>query len=365
MNLVAILTRKSQVNVQMRLEFSKIIQSNHGTHELDAVLGGTVFEVKRHLRDARALRDALIKGLQLVRDRDWERYVLILDQPNMTESRIRAEKELLDEIVQSDLARRIFVVMKYGDQVFELEQPLPQRELEAAREVIENELQFVENGRKRRHGANFDILRVLMLRWFRREGPITSKELGALTGVSYPTISTALDQFEPNLKRTSDRSVSLQSLPRNAWMEFVAKSTTIRATRFYADRSGRPRPTATLLEKLKNFGNDDIAVGGVLGARHYVPQLDLVGTPRLDVTIHRDQTNESIAKWVRRLDPGLVPAEPGESVYLAVHTLSMPRTYFTTGAGMLWADEVDCLLDLHEARLEQQALEFLDSLTLL
>ena len=148
-------------------------------------------------------------------------------------------------------------------------------------------------------------------------------------------------------------------------MEFVAKSTTIRATRFYADRSGLPRPAATLLEKLKDLGSDDIAVGGVLGARHYVPQLDLVGTPRLDVTIHRDQTNESIAKWVRRLDPGLVPAEPGESVYLAVHTLSMPRNYFTTGAGMVWADEVDCLLDLHEARLEQQALELLDSLTLL
>jgi hypothetical protein len=31
--------------------------------------------------------------------------------------------------------------------------------------------------------------------------------------------------------------------------------------------------------------------------------------------------------------------------------------------GMVWADEVECLLDLHEARLESQALEFLELLT--
>lgn len=349
----------------MRLEFNKVIHSNDDTRELDAVLGKTVFEVKRHLRDARALRDALIKGLQLVRELDSERYVLILDQPNITEGRIRAEKELLDGIARRDLAEKIFVVMKYDHQIFELERPLPGSELEAVLEVIEHERRLTENGRKRRRGAHFDVLRILMLRWLRREGPITSKELGVLAGVSYPTISTALEQFGSHLKRTSDRSISLHSLPRNAWMEFVAKSAVIRATRFYADRSGQPRPSATLLQKLKDLGKDDIAVGGVLGARHYLPHLDLVGTPRLDLTIHREQSDESIAKWVRRLDPGLVPAEPGEPACLAIHTLFMPRAYFTSDAGMFWADEVDCLLDLHEARLEQQALEFLDTLTLL
>lgn len=349
----------------MRLEFNKVIQSNDGPRRLDAVRGETVFEVKRHLRDARALRDILIKGLQLIRELDGERYILILDQPNMTEGRIRVEKEHLDEIVRGDLSDRIFVVMKYDHKIFELDRPLPGSELEAVREVIEHERQLAENGRKRRHGAHFDVLRILMLRWLRREGPITSKELGVLAGVSYPTISIALEQFEPHLKRTSDRSVSLHSLPRNAWMEFVSKSASIRATRFYADRSGRPRPPATLLQKLKDLGKDDIAVGGVLGARHYVPHLDLVGTPRLDLTIHREQSDECITKLVRRLDPGLVPAEPGETAYLAIHTLFMPRAFFTADAGILWADEVDCLLDLHEARLEQQALEFLDTLTLL
>jgi hypothetical protein len=349
----------------MRLEFNKIIQTNDGSRELDAVLGGTVFEAKLHLRDARALRDALIKGLQLVRELDWERYVLILDQPNMTEGRIRAEKELLDAIARRDLTEKIFVVMKYDHKIFELERPLPRSEMEAVREVIEHEHRIAKNSRKRRHGAHFDVLRILMLRWLRREGPITSKELGVLAGVSYPTISTALEQFEPHLKRTSDRSVSLHSLPRNAWMEFVSKSASIRATRFYADRSGRPRPPATLLQKLKDLGKNDIAVGGVLGARHYLPHLDLVGTPRLDLTIHREQSDECITKWVRRLDPGLVPAEPGEPAHLAIHTLFMPRAYFTADAGILWADEVDCMLDLHEARLEQQALEFLDTLTLL
>jgi hypothetical protein len=48
----------------------------------------------------------------------------------------------------------------------------------------------------------------------------------------------------------------------------------------------RPRSPEVLLQRLSELNRSDIAVGGVLGARHYFPGLDLVGTPRLDLVVH-------------------------------------------------------------------------------
>ena len=67
--------------------------------------------------------------------------------------------------------------------------------------------------------------------------------------------------------------------------------------------------------------------------------------------------------FVRRLDPALKPAERGEIPQVVVHTLYRPKSLFQMKeTGTPWADEVECLLDLHEARLEPQALEFLERL---
>jgi hypothetical protein len=45
---------------------------------------------------------------------------------------------------------------------------------------------------------------------------------------------------------------------------------------------------------------------------------------------------------------------------MAVHFIRRPESLFVQGAGKtLWADPVECMLDLHDARLEPQALEFL------
>jgi hypothetical protein len=45
-----------------------------------------------------------------------------------------------------------------------------------------------------------------------------------------------------------------------------------------------------------------------------------------------------------------------------IHALRRAESLFQPGEdGLPWADPVECLLDLHEARLESQALEFLNS----
>jgi hypothetical protein len=68
--------------------------------------------------------------------------------------------------------------------------------------------------------------------------------------------------------------------------------------------------------------------------------------------------------FLRRLDPALKPVERAETPQVVVHTLYRPESFFTHADKRdIWADEVECLLDLHEMRLESQALEFVESLS--
>ena len=296
-------------------------------------------------------------------DERYQRFVLVLDQPRMIEARIRAELERAKDVFRPGVVDRLFVVMRYGEQVFELGHPLPPVELEAAKCLLNRHGKTPQPVRNRRHGAGFDILRLLVLRWIRKEGPISSKDLCEISGFSYPTVAATLMELKTHIKRRSDRSVELVSLPRNAWLEWISKSEKIRTSLGYVDRSGRPRTPEAMVQKLKKLNREDIAIGGVLGARHYLPGLDLVGTPRLDLSVH-SRPSLAAGDFIRQLDPALVPAEPGEFPHLVVHTLNQPHAFFTKDLdGTLWADEVDCLLDLLEARLEPQAKEFLDSLT--
>jgi hypothetical protein len=51
-----------------------------------------------------------------------------------------------------------------------------------------------------------------------------------------------------------------------------------------------------------------------------------------------------------------------ESPTLVIHDIRRAESLFQSGDnGLPWADPVECLLDLHEARLESQALEFFNS----
>jgi hypothetical protein len=110
------------------------------------------------------------------------------------------------------------------------------------------------------------------------------------------------------------------------------------------------------------MGRLDLAVGGVFGARHYMPGIDLVGSARLDLAIH-SPSGQLLDDCVCRLDPALKPALDGEPIHLVLHYLHRPASFFEQGHdGWIWADQIECLLDLHEARLEPQAMELREHL---
>ncbi len=67
--------------------------------------------------------------------------------------------------------------------------------------------------------------------------------------------------------------------------------------------------------------------------------------------------------FVKQLDPALQETERrDEPAPLVVHLVRRASPLFQPSEeGLQWADPVECLLDLHEGRLESQALEFLNS----
>ncbi len=329
----------------------------------DALIGNSVFEVLNDLRDFRHFRSTLM-GLakNLTLDSKFHG-VLILDEPLISDDRLREEWHGIEPLFRPEILGRITLVIRHEGIPNVVLGPLNGIEQNCIEPVSERVRQSANRPVRRPSEAFFDVLRVLLVHWFRKSGPLTSKELAEQTGFTYPTISNALERLEPRLIRHSDRRVELSEFPKEAWFQLVVQSDKARASQGFTDPSGRPRPPEVLLDRLRELGRDDIAVAGVLGARHHLPGLDLVGTPRLDLVVHA-RRSAGPPDFLRRLDPALKPAGHGEPCQVVVHTLFRPEPFFSPPEkGIRWADEVECLLDLHQMRLESQALEFVEHLT--
>jgi hypothetical protein len=339
---------------------------------VDAVWGDSVFEVVLSARDLRRLRSTLV---EMGRIADHGKHaILILDEPQISHDRLSAEWDGIQNLFQPHILQCLTLyIRREGDWNETLGCLLTAEEADVADEVVKHERQRSLRPSRRPSEASFDILRVMLIHWLRKAGPLTSKELAEQTGFSYPTIARALEQLEGHLRRHSDRRVELHSFPKDPWFKLVAQVEKIRGSRGYTDRSGRPRQPEALMERLKESSlrslcHNAVAVGGTFGARHYLPSIDLFGNPRLDLVIDaqsgRGHHSVAVDTLIRKLDPALKPAERGEPCQVVVHSLYRHKTFFTEAKdGTLYADEIECLLDLHEARLEQQALEFLEKLT--
>jgi hypothetical protein len=208
-----------------------------------------------------------------------------------------------------------------------------------------------------------EILKVLIHDWFLRKESTTSGRLQEIVGCTYPTVAKVLDKLSPYLRRNSDRSIALAGFPRAAWSALLAREEDVRHTTRFIDRSGQQRTPENLARRLAKLGRSDLAIGGVLGARSHYPNLDLLGTPRVDLTVHCPGHRLDL-NFVSRIDPGLLPAQSvSEPATLVVHVLQRREAWFTPLPDGGWrADPVECLLDLHEARLEAQAAEFFNAL---
>ncbi len=327
------------------------------------MIGHSVFEVLTDPRDLRRFRSEVIELGKIMTVDSRFHGVLIIDEPQIGDDRLREELHGIETLFRPEIMDRITFVIRRVDAPDLVLGPLSDVERNCIEPVSDRARQRALRPIRRPSEAFFDILRVLLVNWFRKSGPLTSKEIAEQTGFTYPTIANALERLESRLIRHSDRRVELSAFPKEAWFQLVAQADKARASQGFVDPSGRPRPPEVLLDRLRDLGRDDIAVSGVVGARHYLPGLDLVGTPRLDLVVHARRFGGPLT-FLRRLDPALKPAGRGEPWQVVVHTLFRPDPFFSQPEnGIRWGDEVECLLDLHEMRLESQALEFVERLT--
>jgi hypothetical protein len=329
----------------------------------DAVLGDTWVRVETGTRAVRTLRAALLElAYALARDQEERRAMLFLVDPKISSGRIDREWEQMIGVLEKRIADRLSLVT-YEKAGYHGRPTAPGAALQHRLSgLIRDETRSANRYRPPKDNYH-ELVKIMLLQWFLDRGPMTRDWLGRTAGCSYPTVAATLKSLGGVITRNPDRRIELARFPQESWDRIAATSEEARGTLRFADRSGQPRSIESLRKRLVQLGEDRIGVGGVLGARHYHPDLDLLGSPRLDLTVHQPGRALDLS-FVEGLDPALhLTTDHSEPAQLIIHVLRRTESFFEQDPeGTRWADPVECLLDLHEARLERQTRAFKEHL---
>ncbi len=329
----------------------------------DYDVDGVLIEAKSGLQAIHWVRNVFLRLAYTLSNRPEARAFLLLIDPELSETRIREEWRMAQKAFRPDLLVRLqFVIYKDGNYT-----GIPHEPATADIELLERVRRTeVSHGRHRLQRPDYsgEILKILLLQWFRKRGPVTSVWLSNTVGCNYRTVARTINSLGNSVIRHSDKSVELGYFPKDPWNRLLVTSNRSRATIRYSDQSGQPRSTESLLNRLIRLKRPDIAIGGVPGVRQLHTDIDLVGSPRLDLSIHCPGTYTDV-DFVKLLDPALERENnPENPASLVLHFVRRKTAmYIVDPGGVTWADPVECLLDLYEARLDSQAFEFLDVLS--
>lgn len=322
--------------------------------------GDLVIEAKSGVDSVRSLRTVLLNMAYLLGANPSSRGFLVLSDSHLTGTRVREEWMSSQSVLRPDVLERLTVYLLDKERGLGIPKRPDPATLKVIEEVVEKERNKKGNTRT---DWGFVILKLLILQWLTSGEPVTSDWLARSAGCSYPAVARALTSLGSLVERGTDRRVRLRWFPKDEFNRMVAVADRARSTVRFVDQSREPRSVEFHIRRLEKLAVPGLAFGGVLGARHYYPDLDLVGVPRLDVSLHCPGSKMDL-DFVKRLDPALVPvSDPLAPATLVVHALRHKDPFFSQGTGSVaWADPVECLLDLYEARLEMQAGQFLDHL---
>jgi hypothetical protein len=327
----------------------------------DAEIGHRLISVNAGVAALRTVRVGLMQLAYAVAKRPGSVGLLVLPDVSVTTERLRDEWQLASSVLRPEVLNRMSICIGEGANWIGIP-----NDPDAETQRVISDILAPAGPRPAlslpRPEYSFIVMGLVVHQWLLGEGPMTTKWLMQSAGCSYPTVAAVLRQFQHWLVRHSDRRVELRSFPKEEWPRMVAMSEKARGTLRYADRSGQTRSPESLLRRLQRLGRKDIAVGGVWGAKHHHPQLDILGSPRLDISFHCPGKTADMS-YIEQLDPALAQTERrDEPASVVVHFVRRAKPLFQHGGnGLAWADPVECLFDLHEARLEQQAREFLNS----
>ena len=210
------------------------------------------------------------------------------------------------------------------------------------------------------------VLGWLFLSWLRGMGFQSTDELCDAIGASYPTVAGVIKPLDAAglIERGRGRSVALSRFPIDEWRRWLVAGESARRAIYFKDQSGQPRSVYALADRFLSLKKPNMAIGGVMGAMHYYPSLDISAAPRLDLTMLVEKDGPLDLKFVRRLDAALKQCDgPDPSAILVIHLLPRKQGCFERDdEGRVWADPVECMADLHEMRLDAQAQDMLRAL---
>lgn len=328
----------------------------------------TAVEVKDLIFGSRGLYSAIMPvAIYLERNPEVKRAYLVLNQTRMSLRRLKEEWQYLKKVLRIPIAQRLCLIAVDKDTWLDPDDRYSRRiaqffELAAQYRNDERGETLPQLPRQK----VYEVWKVLISRWLQREEPIAIGELTEQVGCSYPTVRTAL--AKPSIRHavqtTSNRAVELRAFPHDAWRELTALSISQRTSVRFRDRSGEKQSPLGLLKRLERDLPPRLAVGGVIAARHWYPDFDLHGTPRLDLVYHAPLGKVDL-DFVRRLDPALTRVHgASDSAVLVIHGLIREAPLFVDKKtqGIPWADPVETALELHDLALTAQANEMLTHL---
>lgn len=329
---------------------------------VDAEIGHRLIEVKPRVAALRSVRMGLMQLAYAMAERPELEGYLVLPDVAVTRERLEREWQLAASVLRPELLDKLTLCIGDKGHFFGIPRdPDPETQRVLAR-VVAAERPHA-GSRQTRGDASFVVLKLLLHHWLTDGKPITTEWLTTASGYSYPTVASVLHNLGSLVERRSDRRLRLRWFSREEFARLVAASDRSRETARFADRSGQSRSPESHVRRLQALNPPNLAIGGVLGAKHYYRGLDLVGTPRLDLSQRCPKRHLDLS-FIERLDPALERVEdPLGRATVIVHAIHHAAPLFVPREGGLqWADPLECLLDLHEARLDAQATEFLEFL---
>lgn len=342
-----------------------IKQDPSGKHKVDGrwrgAAGDILIEIKR-TNNVRDIRSALVALAYALRDDAPTTTALcVVTQSKLSPNRLLDEITQFREMVRPDLGHRIHLLtIDEGGQLRGFEYASEPEFSKWLMHLVATETSTTSAGRSNQQSVASTLVQLSL----RGEGPQTFKALQEACGASYPTVAAAVKEFTEQgfIEHQSDRRIVLKYLTHEAWLKIARAHGANRKVLRFVDPTGQARTPAAMAKRLFKLQAQgvaqNVAVGGVLGAMHYFPGLDITASPRLDLSNYGQGTD-----FVQKLDPALeLTSDPRAKAVVVVHVTQEPPRFIEHDQGETWASELECIADLIEMGLTREVVDMVSDL---